>query len=177
MQAQQAAGLAGLRPVLGRKLQRGHALRAEVHELATHLHRHARAHVTCQIPVCARPSVAGISGNGGYRAYACCGDTHCPQGEGARRCRLYGACEQCGLTSIMTRSKRAKVAAVGEWMVAAMVVPSSLSPATTFITSLAVKLSRPDVGSSRNSTRGLVMRAMPICGLAACWREGGRLRS
>lgn len=41
-------------------------------------------------------------------------------------------------------------------------------------TSLAVKESRPDVGSSRNSTRGLVTRAMPILVRLHCPPAGTR---
>lgn len=47
-------------------------------------------------------------------------------------------------------------------MVATMVTPSATRALTVVMTSLAVKLSRPEVGSSRNSTRGEVMREMPM---------------
>lgn len=42
-----------------------------------------------------------------------------------------------------------------------------MSPLTVVMTSLAVKLSRPEVGSIRNSTRGAVIREMPMLGLFA----------
>mmetsp|Transcript_3984 Transcript_3984/g.8585 ORF Transcript_3984/g.8585 Transcript_3984/m.8585 type:complete len:227 (-) Transcript_3984:161-841(-) len=53
-------------------------------------------------------------------------------------------------------------------MVAQMVVPLSASFLTTDMTSLAVKESRPLVGSSRNNTMGLVTRAMPMLARFAC---------
>lgn len=55
-------------------------------------------------------------------------------------------------TSSSTRSKSAKVAAVGEWMVAHTVVPSRARPRTTRMTSFEVYESSPEVGSSRNRT-------------------------
>ena len=58
--------------------------------------------------------------------------------------------------------------AVGEWMVATMVTCDFASDLTTLITSLAVKESRPDVGSSRKSTEGLVMSAMAMLVRLAC---------
>ena len=52
--------------------------------------------------------------------------------------------------------------AVGEWIVATMVVSDVHSFFTTDITSFAVKLSKPLVGSSRNSTEGSVISAMAM---------------
>ena len=42
---------------------------------------------------------------------------------------------------------------------------------TTLTTSCAVKLSKPEVGSSRNSTRGSVMRATPTLVRFACHKH------
>ena len=49
-----------------------------------------------------------------------------------------------------------------------MVIPVLTSPLTTVMTSLAVNESRPEVGSSRKSTRGLVTSAMPMLTRLAC---------
>ena len=62
----------------------------------------------------------------------------------------------------MSRSNRLKQYGVGLWMVAQMVMPVLVSVFTTVMTSLEVYESSPDVGSSRNSTRGLVTSAMPM---------------
>ena len=70
--------------------------------------------------------------------------------------------------SIISRSNRPNAYAVGLWMVAHTVTPPDRSPFTTVITSFAVKLSSPDVGSSRKRTRGEVMMAMPMLVRFAC---------
>lgn len=75
------------------------------------------------------------------------------------------------LTSTMTLSNSAKQAEEGEWMVAQMVVPSSAASCfTTTITSCAVKLSRPEVGSSwgRAGRAGRVSQQVMLQTLCAC---------
>mmetsp|Transcript_41604 Transcript_41604/g.102524 ORF Transcript_41604/g.102524 Transcript_41604/m.102524 type:complete len:245 (-) Transcript_41604:541-1275(-) len=66
------------------------------------------------------------------------------------------------LHRIMALLNRLKAYAVGEWMVAMMVVSLVTRLFTTLITSFAVNESSPLVGSSRNSTEGLVMSAMAM---------------
>ncbi len=66
---------------------------------------------------------------------------------------------------------------MGEWMVAQMVTPSEVRLLTSVMTSLDVKLSRPEVGSSRNSTRGLVISAMPAGRVAWVRWVWGRVRA
>mmetsp|Transcript_9736 Transcript_9736/g.26442 ORF Transcript_9736/g.26442 Transcript_9736/m.26442 type:complete len:226 (+) Transcript_9736:1293-1970(+) len=65
-------------------------------------------------------------------------------------------------SSIMSRSNFVKEYDDGEWIVQITVIPPDASSATAPITSFAVNESSPVVGSSRNSTRGLEMSAIPI---------------
>mmetsp|Transcript_15728 Transcript_15728/g.51371 ORF Transcript_15728/g.51371 Transcript_15728/m.51371 type:complete len:242 (-) Transcript_15728:355-1080(-) len=77
--------------------------------------------------------------------------------------------------SMRSSSNSEKAFAVGEWMVHTTVRPSRARSARQVATSLAMKLSSPEVGSSRKSSPGLLMSDRAMLTRLACPPEMPRL--